>query len=135
MRRDHVDADSAARATDGDGAAVWTEAIERIAAERAACEALGDPELARRAGRKLIAAIACASDAILADEPKILQSAPEKLAAFFDKSAAGYVQAIDGLSKRAALAEATAGHGIASARPRAVDAPPAFPPWRSPARE
>jgi hypothetical protein len=102
--------------------------------ELAACEKLGDPELARHAGRILLAAVACAADALLADGGKALQAAPDKFGAFFDKAAAGYVQAIDGLTKRAALAQA-AGNGCAAARNVADPPTPAYPPWRSATRE
>jgi hypothetical protein len=109
----------------GDSAeAAHREAIEaqiaRIAAAMAACEMLGDTDLARRTGRTLLAVVACATDALLADGGQALQTAPDKFGAFFDKAAAGYVQAIDGLAKGAALAEA-AGNGFAAARPRAED--------------
>jgi len=109
--------------------------IERIAAAMAACEALGDPELARHAGRILLAIVAGAAEALLRDGAHALHAVPDKFGAFFDKAAAGYVQAIDGLAKRAALADAM-GNGIAPGRPRAADPVPcAFAPWRSTARE
>ena len=94
--------------------------IERMMRELAACEKLGDAELARRTGRILLAVVACATDALLADGGVALQAAPDKFGAFFDKAAAGYVQALDGLARRAALAEAAADGG-AAARPRAED--------------
>jgi hypothetical protein len=126
---------SAAPAAPGDADA-RAEQIARIAAEMTACEKLGDPELALHTGRKLLAAVACATDALLADGGHALQAAPDKFGAYFDKAAAGYVQAIDGLAKRAALADAAAtGNGLAPAR-RVTDPPlPAFPPWRPAARE
>jgi len=96
-----------------------SDQIDRIMREFAACEKLGDSELARHTGRILLAVVGCAADALLADGGRALQSAPDKFGAFFDKAAAGYVQAIDGLAKRAALAEA-AGNGFAAA-PRAED--------------
>ena len=110
------------------------EQIARIAAELAACERLGDPELARHTGRKLLAVVACATDALLNDGGQALQAAPDKFGAFFDKAATGYVQAIDGLAKRAALARA-AGNGGAGARNVADPPTDACPTWRSPARE
>jgi hypothetical protein len=108
--------------------------IERIVAALAACEKLGDTELARRTGRTLLAVVACATDALLADGGQALQSAPDKFGAYFDKAAAGYVQAIDGLGKRAALAETAVNNGAAA---RNVADPPcaAYPSWRSAARE
>lgn len=110
------------------------EQIERIVAALAACEKLGDTELARRTGRILLAVVACATDTLLADGGHALQSAPDKFGAFFDKAAAGYVQAIDGLAKRAALAHAAVDNGAAA---RNVADPPcaAYPSWRSAARE
>jgi hypothetical protein len=121
----------AARPDAGDARA---EQIDRIMRELAACEKLGDPELARHAGRILLAVLASTTDALLADGGKALQSAPDKFGAFFDKAAAGYVQAIDGLTKRAALAEA-AGNGCAGARNVADPPTTAYPLWRSAARE
>jgi hypothetical protein len=121
----------AARPDAGDARA---DQIDRIMRELAACEKLGDPELACHAGRILLAVVACAADALLADGGKALQAAPDKFGAFFDKAAAGYVQAIDGLAKRAALAEA-AGNGCAGARNVADPPTPAYPLWRSAARE
>ena len=109
--------------------------IERIAAAMAACEALGDPELARHAGRMLLAVVAAAAEALLRDGAQALHAAPDKFGAFFDKAAAGYVQAIDGLAKRAALAEQAAGNGFAPARNVADPPTPAYAPWRSAARE
>jgi len=111
-----------------------TDQIDRIMRELAACEKLGDPELARRTGRILLAVVACAADALLADGGKALQAAPDKFGAFFDKAAAGYVQAIDGLAKRAVLAQA-AGNGCAVARNVADPPTPTYPPWRPAARE
>ena len=110
------------------------EQIARIAAELAACEKLGDPELARRAGRTLLAVVACATDALLADGGQALHTAPDKVGAFFDKAAAGYVQAIDGLAKRGVLADAAAaGDEFAPAKPGLLD-PLAFAAWCSAAR-
>src|SRR5262245_23320951 len=99
----------AAPATNGEkppdqAAALLDAMLDRIAAERAACEKLGDPELAQRANRNVLTAVACAADAVLADV-NTLQSAPEKVAAFFDKSATACVAAIEGLHKRAVLTE------------------------------
>jgi len=88
------------------------ELIERIAAELAACDGLGDPELARQTGRKLLAVVACAADALLRDGGAALRAAPDKFGAFFDKAAAGYVAAIDGLHKRAVLADLAAGNDL-----------------------
>lgn len=114
------------------------EAVEaflaRLAAEMKACEGRGDLELARHTGRMLLAVVACAADALLADGGQVLQAAPDKFGAFFDKAAAGYVQAIDGLAKRAALAEAPR-NGSAAVR-NVTDPPvPALPVWRAAARE
>ena len=98
--------------------------LDRISAERAACEKLTDPELAQRANRNLLTAIACAADAVLADAGT-LHAAPDKLAAFFDKSATACVAAIEGLHKRAMLTEAAAGEfapgGARAAEPRLGD--------------
>jgi hypothetical protein len=58
---------------------------------------------------------------LLVDGGAALSAAPDKWGAFFDKAAAGYVQAIDGLAKRAALAEAAASNGFAAGRLRAED--------------
>jgi hypothetical protein len=118
-----------------DDFAARAEQIERIAAAMAACEVLGDPELARHAGRMLLSVVACAADALLRDGGQALHAAPDKFGAFFDKAAAGYVQAIDGLAKRTALADA-AGNGIAPGRPRAADPlAPSIAAWRAPKRE
>ncbi|MBV8755383.1 MAG: hypothetical protein JO328_21225 [Hyphomicrobiales bacterium] len=112
------------------------EQIERIMGELAACEKLGDPELARHTGRKLLAVVACATNALLADGGDALRAAPDKFGAYFDKAAAGYMQAIDGLAKRGTLGDAAAaGNGYASTRSVADPPLPAFAPWRSPARE
>jgi hypothetical protein len=118
-----------------DAPAVLGEMLDRIAAERAACEKLGDPELMQRAGRNMLTAVACAADAVLADATT-LHSAPEKIAAFFDKAAAGYVQAIEGLHRRAARADAAAANELAQTQPRATHPlAPALAAWRSAARE
>jgi hypothetical protein len=108
-------------------AAVLDAMLERISAERTACERLGDPELAQRAGRKLLTAVACAADAVLADA-NVLQSAPDKLAAFFEKSATACVAAIEGLHKRAMVSEAA---GALAAGPRRNEYPPWGPPKTS----
>src|ERR1043166_8322769 len=118
---------TATQATDGEGAVAALHAmLDRIAAERTACEKLGDPQLAQRAGRKLLTAVACAADAVLADVAT-LQSAPEKLAAFLDKSATACMAAIEGLHKRAMLTEAAGEftRGSRAADPRRGD----YPPW------
>jgi len=112
-----------------------TEQIDRLVRELAACEKLDDAELARRTGRALLAVIACAADALLADGGQALQGAPDKFGAFFDKAAAGYVQAIDGLAKRADLAQQAAGNGFAAARNVADPPLPAYPAWQAAARE
>lgn len=126
----------AAPAPPTDDVAARAEQIERIMRELAACETLGDPELARHTGRRLLAVVACATDALLADGGQALQGAPDKFGAFFDKAAAGYVQAIDGLAKRAALADAAAGNGFAQAQPGATHPlAPSIAAWRAPARE
>ncbi|HXW26059.1 MAG TPA: hypothetical protein VEK73_15050, partial [Xanthobacteraceae bacterium] len=80
-------------------------------------------ELVRHAGRKLIAAAACAADALLRDGAAGLHAAPDKVAAFFDKTAAGFLAAIEGLHKRAALMEAAAleARDITPGRPRPAD--------------
>jgi hypothetical protein len=139
MRPTH-ETKSATQAANGEGrsadpVAALNEMLDRIAAERAACEKLGDPELVQRAGRNMLTAVACAADAVLGDATT-LQSAPEKIAAFFDKAAAGYVAAIDGLHKSAALAQAAATHEFAQTQPRAAHPlAPALAAWRSAARE
>jgi hypothetical protein len=98
------------------------EHLDRIIAELAACAAMADVDLARQAGRKLLAVMACAADALLLDGGKTLQAAPDKVGAFFEKSAAGFVQALDGLHKRAALTEAVhEANDMVGARPRADD--------------
>jgi hypothetical protein len=111
MRASPAETGSATHDTNGEAqaaAAVLNRLIERMSAEQAACEKLGDPELARRAGRNLLTAVACAADAILANA-QMLQSAPDKVAAFFDKSATACVAAIEGLHKRAVLTDLAAG--------------------------
>jgi hypothetical protein len=89
------------------------EAVEpflaRLAAEMEACEALGDDALARHTGRKLLAVAACAADELLRDGGETLRAAPDKVGAFFDRAAAGYVAAIEGLHKRAVLTDLAAG--------------------------
>ena len=112
MRSISAETKPARAATNGEepcdeAVAVLDAMLERIAAERAACEKLGDPELAQRAGRNVLTAVACAADAVLADV-QMLQSAPDKVAAFFDKSATACVAAIEGLHKRAVLTESAA---------------------------
>jgi hypothetical protein len=107
----------------GDEPPVAPEHLERIIAQLAACEAMGDVELARHTGRKLMAVVACAADALLLDGGKGLHAAPDKVAAFFDKAAAGFVQTVEGLHKRAGLMDAAALDvtEISPARPRAAD--------------
>jgi hypothetical protein len=112
----------------GDPTAALTEMIERMSAKLNACEAMGDPDLARHTGRTLLAVVACATDALLRDGGVALQSAPDKFGAFFDKAAAGYVQAIEGLHKRAALADLAATDAFAPGGPRRAD-PTAISPW------
>jgi hypothetical protein len=63
-RPHHATDDCDPQATRGDGVPV-AEFLDRIATEMAACEALGDPELARHAGRMLLSVVACAADALL----------------------------------------------------------------------
>jgi len=96
---------------------------ERIAAALAACDALDDAALARHAGRKLLAALACGADALLRDGAGTLHAAPDKIAAFFDKAAAGFAATIEGLHKRAVLLDATPRDApeTAAARPRPAD--------------
>src|SRR5262249_51263980 len=99
-----------------------------------ACEALGDDALARHAGRKLFAAVACAADALLRDGGKGLHAAPDKVGAFFDKAAAGFVQAVDGMHLRAVLKEAAPADDGNAPRPRTADPlTPAFAAWAAPA--
>jgi hypothetical protein len=123
MRASPAEAKSATQATDDDGqsdsATLLSAMIDRIDAERAACEKLGDPALAQRATRNVLTAVACAADAVLVDA-KTLHAAPDKIAAFFDKSATACVAAIEGLHKRADLNEAAA-DAFAPGRPRAGD--------------
>ena len=106
--------------------------LQRIEAALAACDAMDDIALARHAGRKLLAALACGADALLRDGAGTLHSAPDKVAAFFDKAAAGFAATIEGLHRRAVLIEAAAGHpatlalaldarGMTAAPPRLAD--------------
>ena len=124
MRATPAETKPATQATNGESQSadvvLLTAMLDRISAERAACEKLGDPELAQRASRKVLTAVACAADAILADA-KTLHSAPEKIAAFFDKSATACVAAIEGLHKRAVLADPAAADAFAAGRPRVAD--------------
>jgi hypothetical protein len=116
--------------------AVQARHLQRIAAAMAACEAMGDVELARHTGRKLLAALACAGDALLLDGAGTLHAAPDKVAAFFDKAAAGFAATIEGLHRRAVLMEAAAldAKDIMAARPRAADPlADAIAAWASPA--
>ena len=109
--------------------------LARLDAEINGYEALGDAELARHVGRKILAVAACAADRLLRDGGETLRAAPDKIGAFFDKAAAGYVQAIDGLHKRAVLTDAAAGNGFAPTRPAVDPLAPAIAAWRSTARE
>jgi hypothetical protein len=97
--------------------------VDRLRAEMAACERMGDIALVRHAGRKVLAAVACSADALLGDGGKTLHAAPDKVGAFFDRAAAGLVQSVDGLIKRTALMEAAAlaAKEIAPAPPRPAD--------------
>jgi hypothetical protein len=99
------------------------EHLERINALMAACDAMGDVDLARHTGRKLMAALACAADMLLRDGAKTLHAAPDKVAGFFDKAAAGFAQTLEGLHKRAVLTEVPAldASEISPARPRPAD--------------
>lgn len=109
---------------------------QQLDAAMRACEQLDDPALARHTGRTLLAVVGCATDALLRDGGVALQAAPDKFGAFFDKAAAGYVQAIDGLHKRAGLMDAAAGNQLAQAQPRATHPlAPSLAAWRSAARE
>ena len=111
------------------------EHLERIAAQLAACGAMGDVELARHTGRTLLAALAGAADMLLRDGGRTLHAAPDKVAAFFDKAAAGFVQTLEGLHRRAGLLDAAALEAaeITSARPRAADPlADAIAAWSSP---
>jgi hypothetical protein len=114
----------ASLAPPGDEPPVAPEQLERIIAQLAACGAMSDVELARHTGRKLMAALACAADVLLLDGAKTLHAAPDKVAAFFDKAAAGFAQTLEGLHRRAVLTEAAAGHPatLASRGPLALDA-------------
>jgi hypothetical protein len=104
-------------------AEVRSEHLERIAAQLAACEAMGDVELAQHTGRTLLAALACAADMLLRDGAKTLHAAPDKVAGFFDKAAAGFAQTLEGLHRRAVLADVPTldASEIPPARPRAAD--------------
>jgi hypothetical protein len=95
--------------------------LARLETALKACEALGDDELTRHTGRKILAVAACAAEELLRDGGQALRAAPDKVGAFFDRIAAGYVQAIEGLHKRVAVAEAgsVAGSDFAPYRPRA----------------
>jgi hypothetical protein len=127
--------DGPAEAARPDATDARSDQVDRIMRELDACEKLGDPELARHAGRTLLAVVACATEALLADGGQALRAAPDKVGTFFDKAAAGYVQVIDGLAKRAALAEGASGSGLAPARSVADPPTSAYPSWRSAARE
>jgi hypothetical protein len=122
-RSHHAAVDGDAPAERGGDGLPSLEYLDRIINELAACEALGDVELARHAGRKLLAAIAGASDALLLDGGRALHAAPDKVGAFFDKAAVGLVQALDGLNQRTLLmqAAAPAARDAAPGRPRADD--------------
>jgi hypothetical protein len=119
-----IDGSGGPPAPAGDDPTVQLRHLQRIEAAMAACDAMGDSELARHAGRKLLAALACGADALLLDGAGTLHSAPDKVAAFFDKAAAGFAATIEGLHKRAVLLEAAAGHPatLASRGPLALDA-------------
>ena len=137
MRPSPAESKSATQLTNGDGeaaVAVLNSMLDRIEAERAAGEKLGDPALAQRATRNLLTAVACAADAVLADV-NTLQSVPDKVGAFFDKSAPACLAAIEGLHKRAALNEAAADTfapgGPRPADPRLGDYAPWGPPKAS----
>jgi hypothetical protein len=97
--------------------------LEMIDAAMAACDTMGDVALARHAGRKLLAALACGADALLRDGAGTLHSAPDKVAAFFDKAAAGFATTIEGLHKRAVLLEPAAigAQEMTAAPPRLFD--------------
>jgi hypothetical protein len=97
-------------------------AMARLEAAIKACEALGDDALARHAGRTLLTGLACTADALLRDGGQALNAGPDKVGGFFDKAAAAFVQAVEGLHRRAVLADGAAlpGAGVAAV-PRAID--------------
>jgi len=114
----------------------WEDAMARIEETMHACEALGDDALARHAGRKLFAAVAGAADVLLRDGGKGLHEAPDKIGAFFDKAAAGFVQAVEGMHRRAVLADGAAFRGESAAAARAAHPlAPALATWGAAARE
>ena len=111
------------------------EHLDRIIAQLAACEAMGDVALARHTGRKLMAVLACAADMLMRDGAKGLHAAPDKVAAFFDKAAAGFAQTLEGLHRRAGLMDAAAldASELSPAQPRAADPlADAIAAWSSP---
>ena len=69
------------------------------------------------------------------DGGETLHAAPDKVGAFFDKAAAGYVQAIEGLHKRAVLADPAAANGFAPTRPAVDPLARSIAAWRAPTRE
>ncbi len=109
-------------------------AMARLEATMKACEALGDDALARHTGRTLLTGLACAADALLRDGGQALNTAPDKVGGFFDKAAAAFVQAVEGMHRRAVLADGAALPGdSAPARPPAVHPlAGAIAMWRSP---
>ena len=123
------DTDTAERDTDAQ-----RKFLEYVEAAMAACEGFADEALARHTGRKLLAVVSCAADALLRDGGVALAGAPDKVGAFFERAAAGYVAAIEGLHKRAVLADAAA-NGFAPARPVVDPLARSIAAWGAPARE
>jgi hypothetical protein len=119
----------------GEDPAMPSAHLERIIAQLAACEAMNHVELAQHTGRTLLATLACAADMLLRDGAKGLHAAPDKVAAFFDKAAAGFVQTLEGLHQCAGLMDAAAldATETSPARPRAADPlADAIAAWSSP---
>jgi hypothetical protein len=103
--------------------------LARLDEEMSGCAALGDGELVRHTGRKLLAVLACGTELLLRDGGTALYGAPDKIGAFFDRAAAAYATAIEGLHKRAVLTEAAPAREAVDPMARSIAA------WRAPARE
>jgi hypothetical protein len=98
------------------------EFISNLDAALEACEVLGDDAQTRQTGRKILAVLAYAADAVLRDGGQALHSAPDKVGAFFERLAAAYVATVEGMHKRAAAETAPlAGGDFLPYRPRAAD--------------
>jgi hypothetical protein len=98
------------------------EFIRNLDTALKACEALGDDAQTQQTGRKILAVLAYAVDAVLRDGGRTLHSAPDKVGAFFERVAAAYVAIAEGMHKRAAAEMAPlAGADFVPYRPRAAD--------------